>query len=460
MSTRPTWPPPVHVAWVGSYLIATVAQRLRRQRPLSSREAVGAPSGRPDNSYGCGRDADGSPSPAPLAEVLTPDLVADNATLLAEWQRRAETSPTIYRLYHSPIWWEHLRATRGADALRLVVVRESDGRISAIVPCELRKHRITRYVAGHHLTLGQSQGFDLLASEPLADDRPEVFDAIIRGMWQAFPGIDICRLKSVSASSPFWRFLNGPDLKSTPALVVNDGDFRGFYSIHLPRGWAEYLTRFNSKQRNDLQRKHRLLSKHLGSGVTFRRLTAPADVDELYGDMALVAERARFRPGRKLPARANLLDAAKRGLLRSYVLYGGNLPLAYVIGYQAFDVYHYSDVAFSDDVARLSPGTVLLFHVIQDVCEDRPAHWFNFGLGGAEYKRRFCNVTSRDATTYVLLPTHRNRLLALSLRGLNFARRLRKGGPVRQPGSSADDTLESAPPAGGASDVYDPSAIS
>jgi CelD/BcsL family acetyltransferase involved in cellulose biosynthesis len=377
------------------------------------------------------RKPDGSPSPAPRAEVLTPDLVAENAMLLAEWRRRAETSPTIYRLYHSPIWWEHRHATRGAGALRLVVVRESDGRISAIVPCELRRHRITRRVAGHHLALGQSQGFDLLASEPLADDRPEVFDAVIRGMWQAFPGIDICRLKSLSTTTPFWRFLNGPELKSTPALVVNDGDFREFYSIHLPRGWADYLTRFSSKQRNDLQRKQRLLSKNVGSPVTFRRLTATADVDELYDDMALVAERARFRLGRKLPARASLLDAAERGLLRSYVLYGGNVPLAYIVGYQAFDVYHYSDVAFSDDLARLSPGTVLLFHVIQDVCEDRPAHWFNFGLGEAEYKRRFCNVTSKDATIYVLFPTYRNRLRALGLRGLNFARHLRTGRPVR-----------------------------
>ena len=427
---------------------------------MNSREAVGVPSDLRDNPRGSLRTADGSPSPAPRVEVLGPDRVAEDATLLAEWQRRAEASRSIYRLYHSPIWWEHLRATRGADALRLVLVRESDRRISAIVPCELRTHRITRHVAGRHLALGQSPGFDLLASEPLADDRPEVFDAVIRGLWQAFPSLDVCRLKSLSTSTPLWRFLNGPELKSTPALVVNDGDFREFYSIHLPRGWAEYLTRFTSKQRNDLQRKQRLLSKNLGSPVTFRRLTATADVDELYGDMTLVAERARFRLGRKLPARASLLDAAARGLLRSYVLYGGNLPLAYVIGYQAFDVYHYSDVAFSDDVARLSPGTVLLFHVIQDVCEDRPAHWFNFGLGGAEYKRRFCNVTSTDATVYVLYPTYKNRLRALSLRGLNFARHLRSGRPVRHQAGNADGTRRSTPPRAASAAVDDLSAMS
>ena len=87
------------------------------------------------------------PSGPPRTEVLTPDDVAGNAALLSEWQRRAEASTAIYRLYHSPVWWEHLLATRGADALRVIVVRDTDGRISAIVPCERQTHRVARHVA-------------------------------------------------------------------------------------------------------------------------------------------------------------------------------------------------------------------------------------------------------------------------------------------------------------------------
>ena len=152
---------------------------------LNSREPAALRSARQDGLAGV---ADGAVDRGPRAEILTPDEVARNPALRAEWQRRAETSPNIYRLYHSPIWWDHLCATRGADAIRLVLVSESDGRISAIVPCELRTHRITRHVAGRAIALGQGRGFDLLASEPLADDRPEVFEAIVRGLWQAFPG--------------------------------------------------------------------------------------------------------------------------------------------------------------------------------------------------------------------------------------------------------------------------------
>ena len=406
---------------------------------MNSREPAALRSGRRDTLAGV---ADAALDRGPRAEILTPDDVARNPALRAEWQRRAEASPNIYRLYHSPIWWDHLCATRGADAIRLVLVSESDGRISAIVPCELRTHRITRHVAGHAIALGQSRGFDLLASEPLADDRPEVFEAIVRGLWQAFPGIDTCRLKSLLTSTPFWRFLTGPRLRAASAIVVNDGEPRGFYSIHLPNGWTDYLTRFNSKQRNDLQRKQRLLSQNLGTPITFQRLTTGTDVDQFYDHMAIVAERARFRLGRTLPARAGLRDAADRGVLRSYVLYGGEAPLAYVVGYQAFDVYHYSDVAF-DDSARLSPGTVLLYHVIRDVCEDRPAHWFNFGLGGAEYKRRFCNVTSEDVTIYVLRRTYRNRLRALGLRGLDLVRHLRHGRHARRGAAAAEALVTS-----------------
>jgi CelD/BcsL family acetyltransferase involved in cellulose biosynthesis len=427
---------------------------------LNSREPERIGVARPDSATGgLVRGPDGSSDQAPRAEILTPDEVAGNPALYAEWQRRAEASPTLYRLYHSPIWWEHLRATRGADAIRLVLVRESDGRISAIAPCELRTNRITRHVAGRAIAFGAGKGFDLLASEPLADDRPEVFEAIVRGLWQAFPGIDSCRLKSLSTSTPFWRFLTSTRLKAASAIVVNDGEPRGFYSIHLPSGWTDYLTRFNSKQRNDLQRKQRLLSQGLGSPVEFRLLSTGADVDELYDHMALVAERSRFRLGRALPARAGLRDAAERGLLRSYLLYGGAVPLAYVVGYQAFDVYHYSDVAFSDDSARLSPGTVLLYHVIRDVCENRPAHWFNFGLGGAEYKRRFCNVTSEDVTVYVLRRTYWNRLRALGLRSLDLARQLRHSRHLRRRGAGGTVVAPDPKPAEPRI-TNDPSAIS
>ena len=250
---------------------------------------------------------------------------------------RRKTITTIYRLYHSPIWWEHRHATRGAGALRLLIIHESDGRISAIVPCELRRHRITRRVAGHHLfALGQSQGFDLLASEPLADNRPEVFDAVIRGMWQAFPGIDICRLKSLSTTTPFWRFLNGPELKSTPALVVNDGDFQEVQ--HSPAARVGGLS-----DPFQLQAAKRPAAE---AAAPVEECWQPRHISAPDGDRrrrrAVRRYGARGRTG-SLPAGPEAAERApacwtRRSVACSdgSVLYGGNVPLAYIVGYQAF----------------------------------------------------------------------------------------------------------------------------
>lgn len=365
-----------------------------------------------------------SPPPDLSVDVLAPDEVEKDGLLLEEWAHRVEDSAAIYRLYQSPGWWGHLRATQGDDALRLIVIRSSATGICGVVPCHLRLHRVKRQVAGRVVTMARGWGVDLLGSEPLVDAHPDVYMALVGSLWRVFSGIEICRLKSLSTSSAFWRFLHEGSERSAASLTVTDGARRPFYSIDLTAGWTGYLSRFNAKQRNDLQRKQRVMAQALGAEVTVRRLTTPDDVQAAYADLSQVATRARQRTGRALPDQPRLVDAAQRGLLRAYVLHAGASALAYVIGYQGQNVFHYSDVAFSDDAARLSPGTVLLYHVIRDVCEHRPASWFNFGLGEAEYKRRFCNVKSEDATVYVMRRTLRNHLRVLSLKSIDILRQL------------------------------------
>jgi hypothetical protein len=205
------------------------------------------------------------------------------------------------------------------------------------------------------------------------------------------------------------------------------------------------MTRFNGKQRNDLQRKQRLLAEHLGTALTFRRLTTADDVRQSYSDLSIVATRARVRIGRELPDENLLVDAAERGLLRAYLMHGGETPLAYVIGYQAFGVYHYSDVAFSAESTKSSPGVVLLYHVIKDVCDHAPARWFNFGVGDAEYKRRFSNVVTEDVTMFLFPKTLTNRIRVLGLRSLNVAHQIHRSRRVVPPVKARSAGREPAP---------------
>jgi hypothetical protein len=372
-----------------------------------------------------------SPTPQPATdgplrpEILTPPQVEVDQLLRLHWQRRVEASTSLYRHYQTPAWWTHLRRALGDDALRLIVLRWPGDGIAAVVPCARRAQPVMRRVAGRVIEVASWEGFDLLGSEPLADAQPEVYEALGAALWSAFPGVDVCWLKSLGTNGPFWQFLQSRGALPGTLHAV-DGLPRTLLSIDLSEGWTGYQRRFNAKQRNDLSRKRRILGEQLGGEVSIDRMTTAAEVSSAHADLVSVSASSRQYTGRSLPERGHLVSAAEQGLLRAYLLRVGARPLAYVIGYQDLGVYHYSDVAFDDQAARLSPGTVLLYDIIRDVCHVDPVRTFNFGIGVAEYKRRFANVTHEDLSLYLLRRTIRNRLRHAALGSLSVLHRLQK----------------------------------
>ena len=354
-------------------------------------------------------------TPALKVSVLSPCEVDADAGVREAWERRVEASNSLYKLYQSPLWWEHVRATDGDQVLKLVVIRDAEGTIRALAPCALTSHTSVHAVAGRVVTVLNARGVELLGSEPLADAAPEVLDALYGAVCSAIPGATICRLKSLPAHSPSWDFLTGTSQRARPFFVKTAGPKRLFYSIEMGESWTSYLARFTGKQRNDLKRKQRLLSEAAKGELQVKRISSEDLIREMYGDLKQCFDDAWQRTGKTLPSLAHLEDAARRKFLRTYLLYAGDTAIAYAIGYQSHGVFHYSDVGFSLKYIKWSPGTVLLFLITRDLADHEPVHWVNFGIGSAEYKRRFSNVTTEDSTVYVMRRTVRNRLRAVAL---------------------------------------------
>ena len=228
-------------------------------------------------------------------------------------------------------------------------------------------------------------------------------------------GATICRLKSLPAHSPSWEFLTGTSQRARPFFVKTAGPKRLFYSIEMGESWTSYLARFTGKQRNDLKRKQRLLSEAAKGELQVKRIASEDLIREMYGDLKRCFDDAWQRTGKKLPSLAHLEDAARRKFLRAYPLYAGDTAIAYAIGYQSHGVFHYSDVGFSMKYVKWSPGPSFCSSSTRDLADHEPVHWVNFGIGSAEYKRRFSNVTTEDSTVYAMRRTVRNRLRAVAL---------------------------------------------
>lgn len=367
------------------------------------------------------------PVPVPVVSVLSPEEVDRESGLREDWERRIAASTDLYRLYQSPLWWDHLRATQGDAALRLVVVRDAgSSAIRAVIPCESRIQRVSRRIGQRLFSVLRVPGVELLGGAPLVDPHPEILEAAVAGIWHAFPRAEVCRLKSLPTMGGLWQQITGSNRASRLFFAMCDGRPRRFYSIRLDGGIEQYLSRFTGKQRSDLRRKDRLLEEIAPGRVRLERVDTPDGVASVYRDLQVVAENDWLRRVKELPSIERLTDAARRGFLRSYVLYASTTPVAFVVGYQAHGVFHYSDVGFSHTYSRYSPGAVLLYRIIHDLCEHWPAEWLNFGIGDAEYKRRFSNVCTEDATVFLMRRTFRNRLRQAAVNGLDVVRRLRE----------------------------------
>jgi CelD/BcsL family acetyltransferase involved in cellulose biosynthesis len=110
--------------------------------------------------------------------------------------------------------------------------------------------------------------------------------------------------------------------------------------------------------------------------------------------------------------RETLVNYARGGCLRAYLLKCGGRPCAFVIGLQSGGTLQFEQTAYSREFAVYSPGTVLYYLLLEDVYGYRPPRFVNFGSGVNPHKRLFSNRQSFDTAIYLFRRTLRNRMRA------------------------------------------------
>lgn len=113
---------------------------------------------------------------------------------------------------------------------------------------------------------------------------------------------------------------------------------------------------------------------------------------------------------------------AQKGWLRTYVLYGGDRPLAFWIGDLIHGTFGGNFTGYDPEIAKYSPGMYLMTKVIEDFCNGKDAEVtkIDFGTGGAPYKAAL-GISEADES-----PVH---IFSQSLKGieLNLLRSLTTG---------------------------------
>lgn len=235
-----------------------------------------------------------------------------------------------------------------------------------------------------------------------------------------------------------WEFLLVEDLERGSALwnslhfyrqdgfdVFSPTGMQRRLRIRLPEDPGEYWSSFSKNAR----KKFRRGMKRLGDSRLLR-VTEEHQVEEFLRHARQVSENSWQSKhfGLRIPGdeadHRKLTLLAQMGTLRSYVLLCEDKPIAFELDTQFNGLLDSDEAAYDRHQADLSPGKLLLVRVLEDLIEENPPKWFDFGIGDAEYKRLFANHETEAAAVWLVPPGWHSRSV---IGYLKLCRRLRQG---------------------------------
>lgn len=354
-----------------------------------------------------------------IALVPIEEAIGDG-TLYAQWQALLAGSTQLDALYQSPEWCEHLLRVTPGLRMWAAVARDESGALCGVVPVRLAQYVLRYDVAARSLWDRPLATAFVMGSQPLFGASAQTYAQLLRAIWERIPACDAVYMNSVPTGSVLWQFLETLRQRRSEGVVCLPDGIRPHYWIALPENFEEYLAKFSSRKRYNLRTAARKIAAARPEPLRLVRVETPEQVEAFVTAAAAVSRRSwqQARIGNRIEdsdaQRAQLLDLARRGMLRSYLLQCGGTTYACAIGWQHAGTYHGVEIAFDQDYAELSPGTVLLYLIIEDVITHKSAKRFDLGIGAGAHKQQFSNASFDDASVLVLAPTAKARLLVTS----------------------------------------------
>jgi hypothetical protein len=201
---------------------------------------------------------------------------------------------------------------------------------------------------------------------------------------------DCLLFEDLGVGSPLWQAL-GTAGRGREAATFYRGKPQRHWWIRFPENGEQYWGQFSRKTRYNLRRAAKKLDH------TLAPVTEASQVVDFLAKVHQVeqktwqARRLRVRFKNSPRERRFWEGIASLGALRSYLLEQKGQPLAFVLGIQWNGCFIYYDIGYDAAYAQYSPGTVLLFRLLEDLIARTPPRLFDFGFGDADYKQLFGN---------------------------------------------------------------------
>jgi len=200
-------------------------------------------------------------------------------------------------------------------------------------------------------------------------------------------------------------------LTFAPGMIRYVGPSAPRYSISLHGTFADYLAKFSHKSRYNIVRSVRKFAEHSGGEIKVREFSTPEQLKEF---ARLADEISRYSWAVKIGGggfagrvpEAQLMKLAHERAARGFVLFDHERPIAYVFCHAQSENLLYEYIAYDETYAKWSPGTVLLYLLVESLFREQRFERLDLGEGTLGYKSFFAT----DATPCVRVIYFRRRL--------------------------------------------------
>ena len=279
--------------------------------------------------------------------------------------------------------WQHEWALAFAPSRRLEIraVEDDGGHLVALLPLYEDSPGVMRMIGGADV----SDYLDLIAVEGREE---EAWSALLQSR-----GTDRVewRLHAVPAASATVTAL--PQVASACGLAASATVEERCPVLALPQSWETYLASLSGKHRHELQRKMRRLEREAPEA----RVSSAGDplaIEAFLTQFLVLHRRSRVGKARFMDERMEvffrrvLAALAARGAARVWLLETAAGPIASFITLEWDGTVGLYNSGFDHQRAALSPGVVLLTHLVRDAIE-RSKRTFDFLRGEERYKFEF-----------------------------------------------------------------------
>lgn len=318
---------------------------------------------------------------------------AELEALAADWDRlwRSDPNRSVFGTF---AWARASWRAYGADRRLCTIVLADGAEVVGVLPLAAHDSTLT------FLGAPRSDYNDILCAER---DSRGIVHAALEAVLEMQSQWTICALENVPEHSRLYTSLPHLTGEVRARLIVTPGS--GCPRVKLDPETGEVARAILAKKS---LRRHENRLNRLGV-VTFRhvedREQIKALLPELYrlhvGRRELAGDRSLFEDpaARKFyEALADELDP--RSSLRFGVLELDGRPVAIHFGFETEGVFVWYKPAFDVDLARYSPGEVLIRRLFEYVAAQR-LHCFDFTVGMEDFKLRFANEVRINHSVFV-----------------------------------------------------------